>query len=215
MSNDYSGNGTIGIQAATLSEVTTGGGSTSILTGSVISQPATVNLTAEGTLDWAHWGLASGASFDHKAGVTHQISDITPLGVAPGSFNANPTYWATHSWSDGTPTASEAGSSSLAYVEGEGNGFELTVAADTIPKTLKLYVGAWFATGTLEASLSDGSAPAYITSLDNPTDTVSTRIVSIDFSAASAGQNLVIRFTLSNDYSGNGTIAIQAATLSE
>ena len=33
-----------------------------------------VNLTAEGTLDWAHWGIINSTDFDQKSGVTSQIA---------------------------------------------------------------------------------------------------------------------------------------------
>ena len=49
-----------------------------------------------------------------------------------------------------------------------GNGFEITVPADTTTKTLKLYVGVWFTQDKLKATLSDASAPAYVdTTLNN------------------------------------------------
>src|SRR4029077_15932490 len=38
------------------------------LTASVTQSPASVNLTAQGTLDWAHWGRGSASGFDRKAG---------------------------------------------------------------------------------------------------------------------------------------------------
>jgi hypothetical protein len=37
------------------------------LIGSQSSAPASVNLTAEGTLDWGHWGLAAQNDFNHKS----------------------------------------------------------------------------------------------------------------------------------------------------
>src|SRR6202040_4074126 len=50
------------------------------LAGSSSSPSAAVNLTAQGTADWAHWGLTSSASFDHKAGVVQQISNYSVVG---------------------------------------------------------------------------------------------------------------------------------------
>jgi hypothetical protein len=31
---------------------------------------ANVNLTPEGSIDWAHWGLTDPDDFNHKAGIT-------------------------------------------------------------------------------------------------------------------------------------------------
>src|SRR5262245_57012946 len=36
-----------------------------------------INLTAEGTADWAHWGLNGAGSFNRKQGVAPQISNFT------------------------------------------------------------------------------------------------------------------------------------------
>ena len=38
-----------------------------------------VDLTAEGGLDWAHWGLSTATDFNHKSGVSPQISNITVM----------------------------------------------------------------------------------------------------------------------------------------
>src|SRR5256884_222184 len=66
-----------------------------------------VNLTAEGPLDWVHWGLYTDSSLDRKAGVTPQIPDFTPKGSTPqfGPFQFADNYNG-YSWSDGTPTSS-------------------------------------------------------------------------------------------------------------
>ena len=74
------------------------------LSGTLSTAPAAVNLTAEGTLDWAHWGLAIKSDFDHKAGGASQISDVTTVGTVEQFPDALTGF----SWSDGTPTASAA-----------------------------------------------------------------------------------------------------------
>jgi len=40
-----------------------------------------VNLTNEGTLDWAHWGRNSATAFDRKANVTQRITNVTKIGL--------------------------------------------------------------------------------------------------------------------------------------
>jgi hypothetical protein len=42
--------------------------------------PSSVDLTSQGTQDWAHWGLATNSLFDHKASVVQQISDFIKIG---------------------------------------------------------------------------------------------------------------------------------------
>ena len=57
------------------------------LIGSTAAAPATVNLTAEGTLDWIEWNSSNNGgsgpfldAFDQKIGGTNQISDTSPYG---------------------------------------------------------------------------------------------------------------------------------------
>ncbi|HTR52786.1 MAG TPA: hypothetical protein VMJ10_18860 [Kofleriaceae bacterium] len=141
-------------------------GSASVADGRALDGPATgsivvtaaaqadgdVNLTDEGTLDWAHWGLM-GSSFDHKlAGVA--------IGNATGTAAALQNVAVTASWSDGTPDATvTATGTGLAVMFGPG--VTLSVAASAATQTLKLYVGGRACQGKLQLALSDGSAPAY------------------------------------------------------
>ena len=66
----------------------------------VIASASTINLTAEGTIDWAHWGRTSPADFNHRAGVAQQISNFTLIGQGPIlQFGDNFTGY---SWTNGT-----------------------------------------------------------------------------------------------------------------
>jgi Galactose oxidase-like, Early set domain/Bacterial Ig domain/Glyoxal oxidase N-terminus/Fibronectin type III domain/Kelch motif len=187
--------------------------SAGLLNGSFSATPATVNLTTEGTTDWTHWGLNLPNDFDHKAGVTQKISNCTIIGPANlYQYNDNPSGY---TWLDGTPTGGATNTTTGIFVAGVGNGFQFTVPADTTSKTLKLYVGLWKATGKLEVSLSDGSAPAFTdTSLNNSSAT-SIGVYTINFQAASNGQVLTIKYTALNVYDPQwGNVTLQAATLS-
>jgi Bacterial Ig domain/IPT/TIG domain len=184
------------------------------LTGRVYSppQPHSVDLTATGSLDWAHWGNGSPQAFDHKNGVLQQISNITVIGTSAVNWlDDNPT---TFSWTDGTPTATASNNRTGIFVSSAGNGFEITVPADTNLKTVKVYTGFWFSQTKLEATLSDGSAPVYVdTSLGGSTGVVN-GIYSITYRAASAGQVLRLRYTVLTDYNPpNGNLALEAVTL--
>ena len=110
-----------------------------------------VNLTAEGPLDWVHWGLYTDSSLDRKAGVTPQIPDFTPKGFT-GPFQFADNYNG-YSWSDGTPTSSATNTPTGVWMYGKPNGFELQFQADTTLKTLKIYVGTFGAVGAFTATL--------------------------------------------------------------
>ncbi|HMU32784.1 MAG TPA: peptidoglycan DD-metalloendopeptidase family protein [Pyrinomonadaceae bacterium] len=186
-------------------------GAAGSLSASSAVSPANVNLSAEGTADWAHWGISNASSFNHKNGVTQQISNFTRIGGgATQRYSNNPTFF---SWTGGTPTASAANTSTGVYATGQNNGFQMTVPADTTARTLKLYVGLWAAGGRLEASLSDGSAPTYVdTSISNSGGT-SNGVYTLNYQAGSAGQTLTVKWTANTTFSQWGNVTIQAATL--
>ncbi|MEK6334026.1 MAG: hypothetical protein AABM67_03695, partial [Acidobacteriota bacterium] len=179
----------------------------------VSSGSSSVDLTAQGLNDWAHWGLVTEGSFDHKAGITPLISNYALLGTAGVlRLTDNPTMF---SWNDGTPTATTTNTSTGVFVNNvAGNGFQITVPADTNPRTLKIYVGLWYAQGKLEATLSDGSAPAYVdTGLSGNAGTKN-GVYTISFKAASTGQTLRVRYTLfTNYFAPYGNVTLEAATL--
>ena len=188
-------------------DVTSGGGS--ILNGSIaLPQPGVYNLTDQGTLDWAHWGLATAASFDHKAGVPPQISNYTVIGPATVfRFGANRL---TFSWTDGTPTSSAINTDSGVYVSGLGRGFQIEAPADATSRTLRVYVGLWKSQAKMAAHLSDGSAPDYVdTSLVNA-DGTAVAIYTFTYRAASSGQKLTVTYTQN---SSTGNVTMEAATL--
>ncbi len=176
--------------------------------------PSALDLTLEGTSDWAHWGLTDATSFDHKNGVTQRISDLTVLGT--NVFQQYGDNLTAFSWSDGTPTASAANSTTGVYITGQTNGFEMQVPADTTTKRLKVYVGLYGARGNFQAYLSDFSARAYTdTTLSNVYGN-SYAVFTLDYSAASAGQSLIIQYRSMALYDFDfGNVTFQAATLVE
>jgi len=191
---------------------TRGGGSISA-TLAVSSGSSSVDLTAEGLNDWTHWGLTTASSFDHKGGITPLISNYTVIGTAGVlRLTDNPTMF---SWGDGTPTVATVNTSTGVFVNSAvGNGFQITIPADTNLRTLKLYLGLWYAQGKLDASLSDDSAAAYVdTGLSSNAGTKN-GVYTITFKAASTGQTLKISYTiLTNYFAPYGNITLESATL--
>lgn len=182
-----------------------------LLSGSRTASSGSVNLTAEGTSDWAHWGMTDASSFNHNGVVAQQISNVVPLGVGTiQQYTESPTVF---SWTGGAPIATAGNIDSGIYCIGSGNGFQLTVPADTQLRTLRLYVGVWAATGRIEGSLSDGSAPIYVdTGLVNPMGT-SNAVYTIDYRAGSSAQTLTVRWTVETAHNQFGNATLQAATL--
>jgi Bacterial Ig domain/IPT/TIG domain len=171
----------------------------------------TVNLTTEGLVDWAHWGNGGPTVFDHKNNVAQQISNYTLVGTsAIFSLSDNPTGF---TWTDGTPTASATNVHTGIFAIGVGNGFQFTVPADTNLKTVRVNLGLWRAGGMFEATLSDGSAPAYVDgSLVNEMGT-SNAVYTLNFAAASAGQTLTIKYTAQAQFHTSGNVTLESASL--
>jgi len=188
-----------------------GGGG--LLTGALTMPPLmTIDLTSEGSEDWAHWGLTNADSFDQKAGVLQKISNFSALGThAVQQYSINYTAF---DWSDGTPTPETVGTTTGVFITGRTNGFELSVPADTTPRQLKLYVGGYGAQGNFQAFLSDASARAFTdTSLSNVFGNIYA-LYTLNYAAASGGQALTIRYrTLALFDFDFGNVTLQAATL--
>lgn len=187
-----------------------GGGQTNAITS---PPPAAVDLTAEGTADWAHWGLATNTSFDYKNFVPRQISNFTELGTnAVQQYSDNYTAF---SWSDGAPTPSVSGTTTGVFIYGATNGFRLTAPAGVNPRQLRVYVGGYGVQGEFEAWLSDFSAPPFI-------DTASVSNVygnsyvayTLNYTAAATNQQLIVFWRARQLFDQvYGNVTLQAATL--
>ena len=185
------------------------GGASGSLTGSSAAAPATTQLTAEGTLDWAHWGLNAAADVNRKGSVSPQITMALVGGSIPNRFTGNPVGF---SWTDGNPVANVSNTVAGIYMLGQDRGFRITVPANTTTKILRMYVGIFQSQGRMLAQLSDGSAPDFLdTSLSNANGT-SVAVYTLAYRAASAGQTLTVTWTQNDATLGN--ITLEAATLS-
>ena len=170
-----------------------------------------VNLTAEGTKEWAHWGLLRKNSFNRKLN-SQQITTFSSIGE--GHVDQYADNLVSYNWTDGTPTLSVGGTTTGVFIDKLGSGFQLTLPADKTLRRLKLYVGLFAARGQFEATLSDLSAAPYIHSSFENTYNNATGVYTVEYAAASPGQTLTIRYTSSllfdPDY---GNVTLQAATL--
>ncbi|MEP6596703.1 MAG: Ig-like domain-containing protein [Ginsengibacter sp.] len=171
------------------------------LTGSGLSSSATVNLSTEGTADWAHW-----SGYDHKSTGGSQISNYVVVGTGAVLNDTNDPRTCT--WSDGTPAVSGSNRKGI-YITGVGNGFKVTTPADLTSRTVKVYVGGWKSRGTLTAQLSDGSSANYVNSSFSGTAHYDA-VYTLTYKAASAGKLLTVTWVQT---SGTGNVTLQAATL--
>ena len=165
------------------------------------------DLSAEGSIDWAHWGHVAINDFDHRANGGTAISD---LAATPAVMFSGAPF--TASWSGGTPHMNVAMTSTGVGVHA-GSAMTFTVAAATTPRVLRLYVGAQAATARLDVSLSDASAPPQSETLASAASTTNV-CYTITFNAATAGKTLNISWSDTNDAGGgNSFAALLEATL--
>lgn len=181
-------------------------------TNAILSPPATVDLTAEGTADWEHWGIVTSGSVDHKNLGPSQISNVTVLGTNTVEQYTN--NFTAFSWSDGTPTVSTAGTATGIFITGLTNGFALTAPADQFSRELRVYVGGYGVQGVFEAYLSDFSAPPLVDMSVSNVYNNSYALYVIDYTAASTNQQLIVNYRSLDlfDYA-YGNVTLQAASL--
>jgi hypothetical protein len=201
------------MSAPVLIFVTTTGGALAA-NNAVVTAGATVDLTAEGTNDWVHWGWVTAKSVNRKLGVAAQISNFTPIEAGPNEVFQLFDNYNGYSWTDGTPALSVTNTTTGLYVVGLNTGFQITVPASTNVQTLKLYVGSYGARGKFRAYLNDFTAPIVLDySLDNAGNGPGL-VYTVTYAAASPNRQLVVRFTTAETHTSDGNVTLQAATLS-
>ncbi len=171
-------------------------------------------------LDWAYWEGNAGTSststsltkFDQKASPAWAIGSLSPVGTV-NYYDYGGSIGTTYTWSDGRNAASGSGDGLLQDFPQavDGNGFRLTVPADTTKRRLHFHLGANNASATFRATLSDGSASSYVNTV--ATGAATTYNYTIDFAADSPGQTLTLEWTR-NSATGNGAnVYVSAAQL--
>ena len=164
-----------------------------------------IDLTTVGVSDWRHWGLTGNSSTNQKAGVVPIIPNYVALN------GANPQQYlnsrAQYSWTDGTPSASNSTRTGVRMFD-QDVGLELTLPADTNERTLILYLGVNGSSGTVRASLSDGSKPDFVGTIADANRRA--RMVTITYAAGSANQTLTVSYTKNDNV---GSILWDAAAM--
>ena len=186
--------------------VTSSMATSSSITATVADQSATVNLTSEGTSDWAKWGATSATSFDHKSSGGTKISNLTNYGTS--SQYTNNSYAV--SWTDGTPTASNTGTTKgeQAYA-GSGSGFSFTVPASSTYRTVKVYVGGTNVTGQLTAQLGDYTVTYTSPTISSGTNASMYKVYTLTYADVGWGTAMTVYW---KSTSAIGNVTIMAVT---
>jgi hypothetical protein len=183
------------------------------LSARVSPAPETVDLAAEGPDDWVHWGLETFRSISRSRYVLPQIAAVK---VGTGSVHRYTNSPTSYSWAEGAPALSARETSTGIYITGLQQGFQVTVPADTTPRTLKVYVGVWRSLGRFEAFLNEPGVPPFVDeSFGHPTSEANA-VGTVDFQAAGPGRTLTVRFTMARNLAASGpmgNVTLQAAAL--
>jgi len=192
--------------------------------GAILGQtdpsPGSVDLAAEGTEDWGHWGHGGKVAATRKKTGGGRIGDLQEIGK--GFTGPQPGFPTSVRWSDGDPTPDAKDSHESVWWNCVGHGHEFAVAADTEWRTLRVYVAGLQAGGKFTARLSDGSAPEYVSTTwarggcDGNTLYVGpfAAVYTIRYKAGAAGQKLLVNWTLADEQNRfAGQAQLQAATL--
>lgn len=175
--------------------------------------PSTMDLTAVGTLDWLHFdGSSLDRSSDGNGALTAANRD------AAGTINRQGDNPTSYSWTNGTPTASQTGTTTGGVFLARNSdftqpwGWDLTVAADPNPRTLQFVAGAWQATAALTVTL-DGAATASVT--DNKLTAGGGAVSYLYTVSIPAGSSARISAQLTNttDAGGNGNVTLAGVAL--
>ena len=167
-----------------------------------------VDLSAEGTRDWVHWGEESTFSLERDKGGNFAILEGSP--TAPRfRHSLSPERF---SWRDGSPVDRSDGTPTGIRTCGKGNGFTLSAPAAKSTRTLRLYVGVLAGRGRLEAKLSTGGGTS-VAHLEERGASLDTTVFIVTYRAPKDGTlklNWVTEQAFGNDCGG---VALEAATL--
>jgi hypothetical protein len=169
---------------------------------------STVNLTAEGSRDWVHWGEQSTFSLERDKNGNFAILEGAP--TAPRFRHAlSPQRF---SWTGGSPVDHSDGTPTGIRTCGKGNGFTISAPATTGTRTLRLYIGVLAARGKLTAKLSTGGGRATAT-LEDKGNSLATAVFVVTYRAPKDGKLNLDWVTDAAFSSDCGGVALEAATL--
>lgn len=163
----------------------------------VSSAPATgnVDLTAEGTLDWAHWGVTAGTTPVRRAGV-NLIGDysVTGTGLVTGS-NGGAGWPIFAKWTNGDATRpTEMGTDTYRYFTGSSDtSIRWSVPAAPTTRQLAVYVAVGQAKARVTATLTGTNKTA---SIDIDTGAGANKFVRVAIDYASPLPNASVKVTL-------------------
>ncbi|WP_309238290.1 hypothetical protein [Actinoplanes aureus] len=169
---------------------------------------STVDLAADGEIDWVHWGEQGRYTLERKADGDFVILEGTPDETRTKVTNSPQRY----RWTGGSPLAQATGVTSGVRTCGAGKGFTLTAPATTERTTLRLYLGVSSGRGRLQASLSTGGE-IYTDRWAQRGTGLSTAAYTLNYRATGAGK-ISVQWITEESFGGDcGGVVLFAAAL--
>ena len=180
-------------------------GSISVGAGSV---PAVVDLSAEGTRDWVHWGEKGTYSLERDDEGAFDILEGTPS--APRFRHAlSPQRFR---WTGGSQVRRSDGTTTGIRTCGQGSAFTISAPAGTGTRVLRLYLGVISARGRLTARLTNGTATA-ARQIDQRNASFRPIVYTLTYRAPKDARISMTWTTEKTFGKGCGGVALQAATI--
>jgi hypothetical protein len=175
-----------------------------------------IDLTSEGRLDWAHWGLNKASDYNHKNIPNPLLWTLASVGTRPITLYSGVSD-TTFGWSDGIPTTS-AMSRNGVQVSGVNEGFVVTAPAG-VPdaRVLRLYVGVLAGTAVFQAKFSDPKADNVYTDLltSNSATIWNLQVITITYQDSAPGTTMSVTWKVQSgiDAGAAPTVHLKAASL--
>lgn len=177
---------------------------------------ATVDLTKEGTLDWVRYGKIQSTKVERKANTKNYINfDVLQKNAIAILKDSKVNFI----WQDGTEEKESSNSLYGLVFNGEdktlnglGDGWIITVPADTKERVLRIYTSVYRSKASIVAYLSDNSADIKVDSIEDKT-TSQYKVFEIRYKAKKDGQTLYVKSHVDEKYATSGNHTLLAATL--
>jgi len=170
-----------------------------------------------GPLGFVHWGRNGGN--DVNVGAMNQA----PFGMVmeslqldggtpnPAQFNDNRVKF---SWTNGTPTATESGTSTGIYSKGPHPAFALTFTAESTPHRALLFVGGNSSHAQLDVKLGTGKDERTFTDQHSNMAGNYDVLYTIEYASTAVNAPMVVRWQeLVADDPGNGNVSLSAVAI--
>jgi hypothetical protein len=172
--------------------------------------PTLANLAHSDARDWGHWGLKTGADFNHRAGVITELLEFKAVGSESPQFKLGGPI--TFTWNGGTPTAMATTSNGVTWT-GLDQGFEMIVAANEDERRVNLFIGVMAGTAEITATLSDPLATSQLDDqIESPDDQWNLRLLTIEYGFATEGTELTITLKITEAVNATAAVSLHGVT---